>query len=212
MKIKRNILVLGIGFLLFLLFLFELFSVMREAPWVVAFDTFWIENIRADIDPAWGNILAFLTHLGSMEFVVLMTLLIVAILLYRKKFVLGLWFLGTIGLGAILLKLLKSSVARVRPGADDWLISASGFSYPSGHSFASSIFYGLLGLCFIMISKNLPLRVFVGILCLLIVLLMMYARVYLGVHFPSDVLGGFLLGNSLAFLSVGFYFLFFKKI
>ncbi|WP_095296402.1 phosphatase PAP2 family protein [Helicobacter sp. 12S02232-10] len=212
MSFKKISLLIGIGCLLFFLFLFELFSVILKTSWIDKFDIFWIGCIRGETTPEWGSILSFLTHLGSVEFVILMTLLIGVIFLYKKKFVFGLWFVSTIAISCILLKLLKEWVRRPRPDIDGWLIHASGFSYPSGHSVASSIFYGLLALFFIAVFQKLYAKIIFGILCLLFILFMMYARVYLGVHFPSDVLGGFLLGNSLAFFSMGFYFLFFKKI
>ncbi|PAF47328.1 hypothetical protein BKH46_04395 [Helicobacter sp. 12S02634-8] len=208
---KKSYVLLGISGVLLVLFLWEMAAVFGGATWVGLLDTSVIASVRGGMDPLKTSILKLLTHLGSTKLILVMTLLVVGGLFYRRRFLLGAWFGGSMVIGGVLLKALKEIIHRPRPPAYEWLIEASGYSYPSGHSLGSALFYGLIGLLFVVMgSQKIWLKVLVGLLCLLFILLMMYARVYLGVHFPTDVLGGFLLGGFLCFLSLGLYGLFFK--
>ncbi|EUJ32021.1 PAP2 family protein [Listeria floridensis FSL S10-1187] len=92
----------------------------------------------------------------------------------------------------------------MRPRPLDRLISISGYSFPSGHAAGAATFYGLLALVLIFFFiKRKGLKWFVGLTALFIILLIMLSRVYLGVHYPSDVFAGFILGSAV--LSFAFY-------
>ena len=92
---------------------------------------------------------------------------------------------------------LKLLFSRPRP-IDINLITESGYSYPSGHSMMSMAFYGLL-IYFISNSKLSNWKKYtLNILLSILVLLIGFSRIYLGVHFASDVIAGFSL--SLAYL------------
>lgn len=98
---------------------------------------------------------------------------------------------------------LKELFARPRP-LGEHLTYAAGFSFPSGHAMVSTAFYGFLAY---LLWINIPGRcgrVCSGLLILLIILIGI-SRVYLNVHFTSDVLAGFLLGVLLVFLFAKLY-------
>lgn len=100
---------------------------------------------------------------------------------------------------------LKLLIARSRPGGK-WLISESGFSFPSGHSIFAVALIGGLFLILASSLKNLVLQIFLGVLAVLLVLIIMLSRVYLGVHYPSDILAGGLLGSSVLHLTYPLYY------
>jgi undecaprenyl-diphosphatase len=104
---------------------------------------------------------------------------------------------GTLGI-LILSPILQLLVDRSRPPADLVGINApfGGFSFPSGHAYQSFVFYGfLIFLASVLVERTWPRRAVQAFLALLI-LAIGVSRVYLGAHWPSDVLGAYLLGGS----------------
>ncbi len=96
---------------------------------------------------------------------------------------------------AILSEIVKLLVGRARPHLFPPLAPESGFSFPSGHMLTSIAFYGM---CAIVTSWFLTGwgRWAIALLSLFLILLVGYSRIYLGVHYPSDVLGSALLGTA----------------
>lgn len=99
----------------------------------------------------------------------------------------------------ILNQALKMVFNRPRP-VENRLIEASGYSFPSGHSMISMAFYGLLIYLAYKNIKNKELKYAICIGLTLLIVLIGISRIYLGVHYASDVAGGFLL--SIAYLIV----------
>lgn len=96
--------------------------------------------------------------------------------------------------GAVLHLLLKAAIQRPRP-AGAWLAAAHGYSFPSGHTVGAVLFYGLLAyLGARMAGRDGTGRYLYMALGVAIVLAVGTSRVYLGVHFFSDVLGGWVVG------------------
>lgn len=93
---------------------------------------------------------------------------------------------------------VKELVARPRPDADLWLVMETGFAFPSGHSVFAMSFLGALvwlaGRANIL-DGHPAVRRTVQVVLALLILAVGFSRLYLGVHWPSDVIGGFLFGG-----------------
>ena len=135
-----------------------------------------------------------ITQFGNTIPVIIITLLIM-ILLPKKKdmFLVGFNTIITVSSNQI----LKHIICRPRP-SHLRLISEGGYSFPSGHAMISICLYGLLIYLVNKFIKNKILKVLLTVLLMLIIICIGLSRIYVGVHYPSDILGGYLL--SLAIL------------
>lgn len=141
--------------------------------------------------PLLTKIFLIITSLGSPYVLIVLTLL--SFLLKDKK--LSFIITGNLGLITIINQALKFIVKRPRP-SDLFLVVETGYSFPSGHSMVSLSFYGLLIYFIYKYFKNKKLKISLITLLSLIIVLIGVSRVYLGVHFVSDVVSGFLLSLS----------------
>lgn len=144
-------------------------------------------------------IMKFIANLGGGIFVIALTL-ILAVSIKNKKVSLSIIInLVTI---TVLNQALKYSLQRPRPTGFR-LAEATGFSFPSGHSMISLAFYGYLIYLIYKYIKNTQLKYILMSLLTVLICLIGISRIYLGVHYTSDVLGGFLL--SIAYIVLYIY-------
>lgn len=101
--------------------------------------------------------------------------------------------LAGIGAGVTSL-LIKALVHRPRPEVVQALVHVDSFSFPSGHALLSMAFYGTVALELTADDLRRGTRIAIWLMAGVLVLLIGASRVYLGVHYPSDVLGGYALG------------------
>lgn len=99
----------------------------------------------------------------------------------------------------LLNQILKNIVQRPRP-TEFRMIDESGYSFPSGHSMASAAFYGFLIYLVYKKVKNKKLKITIITLLSLLIILIGISRIYLGVHYTSDVLAGFFV--SISYLTI----------
>ena len=163
------------------------------ARWVlegqtVVFDLSIRSTVHSWASPALTSMMLGITMLGS-EWVMLPlgTVLVwrLATLWHRREAIL----LAAGSLGAELLShLLKLAFHRVRPPVFFGLTPAENYSFPSGHAFVGTVFYGLLaGILAEFYSRRRKEAIAAAVLT---VLLVGFSRVYLGYHYPTDVIGG----------------------
>lgn len=138
-----------------------------------------------------------ITKLGNTTIVVLVILAFVLIM--RNRYSL---FLVVSAIDAVILTtLIKLGVQRERP-EELRLIAQGGYSFPSGHTMMAICVYGYLFYLAMTKIKNKVLKYGVSILLFLVILSIGVSRVYVGVHFASDVLGGYLLSLCYLFLFI----------
>ncbi|MEA3319245.1 MAG: phosphatase PAP2 family protein [Bacillota bacterium] len=177
--------------ILFFLFLFV--ALLTNVEVTESWDKILGERLyrMGDID----GFFIFFSYIGSKLFfypaLVVMTLFI----LFKRKWYLGLFLWANLVGVRMLNTLLKTIFSRDRPDLDH-IVEAGYYSFPSGHSMNSMAFYGAITfLCYLLIKKSW-LRNTLMIFCLFLIGLIGLSRIYLGVHYPLDVLGGFLMGAS----------------
>lgn len=148
--------------------------------------------IHSNITP----IMKIITFLGSAIFYI--PLIIILILLIKDKRITYSICINIVCI-TILNQLLKFLIQRPRP-TKFRIIDASGYSFPSGHSMVSMAFYGfLIYLVYKYVSNNY-LKSGIMLFLVLLILFIGISRIYLGVHYTSDVCGGFLI--SIAYLII----------
>jgi undecaprenyl-diphosphatase len=94
---------------------------------------------------------------------------------------------------------MKAAVGRERPNLVPYLTEANGMSFPSGHAFASAMVYIGMALAFASMSKRHSVRYTLIGVAMVLSALIAWSRVLLGVHYPSDVIAGWLGGAAWAF-------------
>ena len=138
----------------------------------------------------------FITNFGGAIFLIILTITLF-ILIKNKK--IGLSIILNLIVITGLNQILKYILQRPRP-TEYRLIEETGFSFPSGHSMVSMAFYGYLIYLIYKYVKNKDLKWISIVLLSILICSIGISRIYLGVHYTSDVLGGFLI--SLSYLIV----------
>ena len=134
----------------------------------------------------------FITNFGGVIWLIIFTIVLSFLLIKNKHKLIGKLVILNLALSGLLNQVLKKIVQRPRP-EEYRLIDESGYSFPSGHSMVSAAVYGFLIYLIFKHVKNKKLkRVLIPFLVILIILIGV-SRIYLGVHYTSDVLAGFLI-------------------
>ena len=134
----------------------------------------------------------FITNFGGAIFLITLTV-ILFILIKNKK--IGLSIFSNLVIITVLNQLLKRILQRPRP-TEFRIIEETGYSFPSGHSMVSMAFYGYLIYLIYKYVKNKYVKWILIVLLSILICSIGVSRIYLGVHYTSDVLGGFLVSIS----------------
>ncbi|MBB4152619.1 undecaprenyl-diphosphatase [Sphingomonas jinjuensis] len=160
------------------------------------FDRAIILGLRSWGGPSWlPRFLADVTALGGGDVLTLIVVIAAGALLVKRLWLTALALVAASLSGAWLIELVKNHVVRARPDIVEHLVSAKGYSFPSGHATASAIVYLTLAALVGQVTPDRALRRYGLIVAVLLVGLIGTSRVYLGVHWPSDVLAGWSLGT-----------------
>ena len=139
-----------------------------------------------------------ITQFGNTVPVIIIILVLMITLTSRREvFLIGFNTILTVSTNQI----LKHIICRPRP-SHIRLITENGYSFPSGHSMISICLYGLLIYLINKKIKNKILKVLLTIILILLILGIGISRIYVGVHYPSDVLAGYLLSLSILIFSI----------
>ncbi len=188
-----------IGALLTLFFMWLFFDVFEDLigqESLIHSDLLILQTIVSFRRPILNEIMLFFTTLGNWQ-VIAMGLFLCSVYFFMEKR----WhhlvaLLVSVSGGSIFVHLLKQFVQRSRPPYLGALIYERTFSFPSGHSFVAFSFYGLLGYYIFLAVRRNRYRLLITGLGGVVVLLVGFSRIYLGVHWPSDVLAGYASGAA----------------
>ena len=205
-KIEFSVLLAGIVFAGGLWGFVELAEVARDSS-ARAFDTEILLAFREagqtdnPIGPLWfEEAMRDITGLGSTIVLVMVTAVTIFYLLLIGRWRTALLVLVTVGGGQILSSLLKLGIDRPRPDLVSHLVDVQTLSFPSGHAMMSAVTYLTLGSMLAGIVPGRATRIYVLGVAVLITLMVGVSRIYLGVHWPSDVLAGWCAGFAWAML------------
>lgn len=202
---KRSIIIILIGFVIIGLAVY-LFAQLAEdviEEEKFAFDqlvTDWVQGIQA---PWLGTFFGWVTELGSVMFLSIASVLFALFVFFftkKSRWVIVYFAINMLGI-SLLTKVLKLIFERQRPEVLAQY-DGTGFSFPSGHSTGSIVFYGFMIYMVSTTGWKKSIRYIINILLGALIFLIGFSRVYLGVHFPTDILAGFAFGVSWLFVCI----------
>jgi undecaprenyl-diphosphatase len=157
------------------------------------------DNLSDPLGPPWVEEAARdLTALGSTVVLALVTAAATIYLIIVGRWRVGIWVTVSIVSGSIISTLLKNAFDRPRPALFDAATRVFTMSFPSGHAGLSAVSYLTLGALLASVSASRSEKLFFLLLAVLLTLSIGLSRVYLGVHFPTDVLAGWCFGSAWA--------------
>lgn len=192
---KKKLIVISI---LVALFLFITGIVVADKTAV--FDNKIYSLVRLLDSNFFDNYFIFITKFGNP--IVVVTIVLILILLFRNNDGLLLGFVAANS--ALTNQLLKYIIKRERPLVVK-LIEQGGYSYPSGHAMISLSIYGFLLYLVFKKINNKFIKYSIGGLLLILILSVGVSRIYLGVHYASDIIGGYLLALIELILIIEFF-------
>ncbi|HKR24583.1 MAG TPA: phosphatase PAP2 family protein [Allosphingosinicella sp.] len=142
-----------------------------------------------------------ITALGGVSVLTVITIIAAGYLVAARKPATAAFLVAAVSGGAVASTLLKMVFARPRPDVVGHLVEVSSLSFPSGHAMNSAIVYLTLGALLARAEDDRRVRIYLIAVAVALTLVIGFTRVYLGVHWPSDVLAGWCVGAAWAVLS-----------
>ena len=174
---------------------FALADEVGEQDWLVHFDRSLSASLHEHSTLHAVKIFRFVTDLGNVSTLALIGLLVtIALVAIRRWQLLFVWAIALLGTGFIN-EFLKNTFQRVRPQLLNPWITEPGWSFPSGHAMGSLVVYGMLAYSIDLMVTSRALRVCLIFVTISLVIAIGFSRIYLGVHYFSDVIAGYLAAS-----------------
>jgi len=184
-----------------LVFMFLGYVVRFYPTWLKGFD----QTITSFVRRPFPHFFIWYTKFANSLTIIILAIVVIALFIVWKYYAEALWlFINTALIAGVGNSLLKLFFMRQRPTLEH-LVTEHTYSFPSGHAVGSTLFYGTILLILPIFIKNKTVRLCVQILLGIGIFMIGVSRIYLGVHFPSDILGGFCLGLAWLLLSYPIY-------
>jgi undecaprenyl-diphosphatase len=193
-------LIVGLGACMLLLVFLFLAGEVAEGD-TLAFDTRILQQLRSPDDPSkpigppWmAGALEDLTAIGGPTVLFLMILAVVGFLVLQTRYRTALFVAATAFSGELVNHAMKFAFNRPRPSIVPHLRDVFSSSFPSGHAMESAIVYLTLGAMLMRVAERRVTKLYILGMAMLLTFLVGVSRVYLGVHYPTDVIGGWIIG------------------
>ena len=161
-----------------------------------ALDRWFIQGIRGANPPAGLAYAARdVTALGGGLVLTTVVVTVAGLLLIQRLWLTALALVAAATVGGWAVDIIKHTIVRARPDLVPHLVAASGYSFPSGHSANSAIVYLTVAALASQVTRTRAVRTYLFAVAILLVGAIGISRVYLGVHWPSDVLAGWSFGT-----------------
>jgi undecaprenyl-diphosphatase len=169
---------------------------------ILSIDLNVLQTLYAMQSPTVVYVFIWVSELGSSITIAGLSVILALVLAWRRQYALGIGLATCITGSALAVYLLKEFMGRARPDVYYRAIIESGYSFPSGHATLSAAFYGfLIYLAWRMVPSH-KRRIVVTALLGALIALISFSRLYLGVHYLSDVVAGFIVGGAFVWLGV----------
>lgn len=179
--------------------MFIILAILVANGITTSFDESALLWINQHANNTFDSVFVALTQLGGIYFVAGVSISMVVYCVLKKKYYKALFVMVSIGGVALVNVLLKTLFDRARPDLWQHLVTETSFSFPSGHSSASAA----LAFTVIVLLWNTKWRTVSLSIGVLYIVTIGFSRMYLGVHFPTDILGGWLLAAGWVTLMAG---------
>lgn len=174
---------------------------VKQFEIITKFDLQGIHFVQKIFSKLPVSIPIFISDFGYEQYMFVPLFIVGVIFAFKKKFREFFMLVFMTEISYLLVFFIKLLVQRLRPPLELQLIQETGFSFPSGHSTVAACFYGLLILLVFKYIKNPWVKYLLVTICILIILSVGMSRIWLGVHYPTDVLSGFILGSLLVLVA-----------
>jgi undecaprenyl-diphosphatase len=194
---------LTIGSIITFIFIYFFFGILHDyigQESIIKSDFRLLSIFKLFRTPAVNQVMLFLTYLGRGEIIIAgMIITGIILILLKQRFYLLSLLTSVIG-GEIFVSIIKNTIDRPRPSLSDALVIENSFSFPSGHTFTAIAFYGLLTFFIAHNLKKKLARIITYTFGIILILLIGLSRIFLGAHWPSDVLAS--LVSGIAWLTI----------
>ncbi|MHB1347335.1 MAG: phosphatase PAP2 family protein [Candidatus Humimicrobiaceae bacterium] len=190
---KKNGLYLTLGTVVSSIFFFIFFNFTEDIfdeSSLMIFDRNVIEIIESIRTPFLNKIMAFITYTGNSYTIAIsfFMILVLLIILKKRRYLYALFI--SISSSAVFVTLIKNIIGRQRPPIENALIVLEDFSFPSGHSYMAVAFYGMIIYFIFDLLKKNKIKFIILAAGIIFILILGFSRLYLGVHWPSDIFAG----------------------
>lgn len=157
-----------------------------------AIDKAILLGINQFANPALDSLMVAITRLGDPRTVVPLTLIVFTLMLWKRRFLEAKFFALNAAGGAVLSYCLKLAFSKQRPQLWESPINEVTFSYPSGHALGSMVLYGFLSYLAAKLYPQYAKGAYA--IAAILIITIGFSRLYLGVHWPTDIIGGYGIG------------------
>lgn len=194
---------LTIGTLFTLFFVFLFFGIIQDyigQETLIKADLRIINLVSQYRKSYINELMLFITHLAKGEVITVAVIFSLIILFLLNKWSYLKSLLVSVIFGQLFVWIIKNIIERPRPPLSEALVAETSYSFPSGHTFAAIAFYGLITFFIFKSLKKKNLKKIILFFGSVLIILIGFSRIYLGAHWPSDVLASY--ASGLAWLSI----------